>query len=212
MDKWLDHIPGLELSPSEGMEVLCGSGHSFSLGFACLEWMLQLCWPRTDSLQVVLVLKHTSYFLSPCLEVNMERNRLKTELLSFLSTAITVKWSLLKACLQGGRDCHLRAPTARIFLFCSETAFSQLSQITYSTRFEAVLFPSCSQVSIASRRQNRNLMDKATLLKREGHRHCPLWGPILAAGSRTRQIPLEKLLTESQMQNKWPVLLSSAYC
>lgn len=42
--------------------------------------MLQLCLPRADSLQVVLVLKHTSYLLlSPCLEVNMERNRLKME-------------------------------------------------------------------------------------------------------------------------------------
>lgn len=203
MGRWLSHSPGLELSPSEGMEVLCGSGRSFSHGSACLEVdaaaLLTKGWQPASGAGA----KAHQLLSQPMSEVNMERSRLKMEA-SFPSWALLLLWNgrLLEACLRGGRDSHLRAPTARTFLFCSETAFSQLSQITHSIRFDAVLFLSCSQASSASRRWNRNLMDQATLLKREGRRHCSLWGPVLAAGSRTRQIPLEKLLTKSQMQNK----------
>lgn len=59
-------------------------GTAFPMALPGWRWMLQLCLPRADSLQVVLVLKHTSHFLRLCLEGNVERNRLKMEA-SFLS-------------------------------------------------------------------------------------------------------------------------------
>lgn len=107
MGRSLSHTPG------PGMEVLCGSGDSFSHGSARLEVdaaaLLTEGWQPASGAAA----KTHQLLSQPMSGSEHGRICLKMEA-SFLSWALLLLWDgcLLKASLRGGRDSHLRAPTA----------------------------------------------------------------------------------------------------